>query len=125
MSIRSNVDARRFDQRIEIQRQVTSQNPNTGYVTHTWSEVATLWAAVDSARVNNIAASVANEQINAGQIHASRFYSIWIRWRDGLDPSMRVVWNNRILEIKGIPDNQKRGRLLMLFCYDGVSEDGS
>lgn len=123
MSLRSNVDARRLNERVTIQRKVTTQSPTTGEVTHTWQTVLPVWAAVDSARVDNIAASVANETEQAGAITASRFYTVWIRYRAGIDSNMRIVRKNgAVLDIKGIPDNGKTGRLMALFCYEGLND---
>lgn len=46
---------------------------------------------------------------------------MWIYWRDDVTSNMRIKWGSRIFEITGIPDNQKRGLFLSLFCEEGVS----
>lgn len=118
MSIRSNIDSRRFDQRITIQRKLELQDPNSGYVTHTWSTVATVWAAVDALK--------ANERLEAAKLNQVNSYTAWIRAdvmsRYSLDTNMRVVWRGEPYDIKDIPDNQLRGGLVALFLIGGLSQ---
>ena len=63
----------------------------------------------------------ANERFQAEQELSGGEYTVWIRWRKNMSPAMRILWGDRILDIKGIPDQQKRGRLLALFCQTGVN----
>lgn len=63
----------------------------------------------------------ASERFQAEQELSGGEYTVWIRWRGDLSTNMRILWGNRKLDILGIPDQQKRGRLLALFCRTGVN----
>jgi SPP1 family predicted phage head-tail adaptor len=115
MAIVSLTDARRLDQRITVQRKVKgSQNPVSGTVAYVWTTFATLWACVDAIK--------ANERYDAEQTLAGRDYTVWIRWRGDISANDRIVWNGQNLNITSVPDQQKRGRFLALFCESGVNE---
>lgn len=61
----------------------TQQDPNTGEVAWEWSEVATVWAAVEPLSAREfIAAQAVQSQIVA---------RITVRYRDGLDGALRLV----------------------------------
>jgi len=113
MSVLSNTDVRSFDQRVTFQRKSESQTA-TGELTHTWADFAEIWARVDAAKANE--RFVSEQELPAGS------YTVWIRWRGDIDENMRIVWGSRLLDIKGIPDQQRRGRFLAIFCETGVSQ---
>jgi SPP1 family predicted phage head-tail adaptor len=120
MSIRANSPAQRLDQRITFQRKVQTQNTANGELTPSWQNVATIGqngmvrAAVDAQK--------ANEIYQSQQIEAEGLYTVIIRWRGDIDSNMRIVWQSRNLDIRSIPDQQKRGRWLFLVCQAGVND---
>lgn len=115
MSIRSNVDPRRFDQRVVFERASRDANGDAG----AWVALheGSIPAAVDAEKVNSPEAYRADGTRSTGR------YVIWIRAdvheRLGLLLSDRVAWDGRHLDIKDIPDQQLRGRLLALVCMAG------
>jgi SPP1 family predicted phage head-tail adaptor len=113
MAIVSNTDARRCDQRITFQQKVTAQDPNTGEITFTWADFATIWACIDATK--------ASERFAAQQELSGNDFTIWIRWRGDIDSNMRILWNDRIFDITGIPDQQRRGRWLSVFVTAGIN----
>lgn len=123
MTIYSDDDPRRLNERVTIQHKTQTQDAN-GYVTDSWATLVTLWAAVDAARAKDVTPTAADEQPGDSQLLAARYYTIWVRWRNDLDTTMRVQWRGRVLDIRGIADNQKRARLMPLFCVTGLSEQG-
>lgn len=112
MSVLSTTDARRLDQRITIQQKSQSQT-STGAITFTWTNFATIWACVDALKANE--RFIAEQELPEGQ------YTFWIRWRGDLNTNMRINWKGRLFDIKGIPDQQKRGRFLAIFAETGVN----
>lgn len=113
MSILSNTDARRLDQRITFQNPNETRSSTGAVVRTTWTDYATCWACVDAVR--------ANERFTAEQEINGNEYTVWIRWRGDLNTKMRILWKGRPLDIKGIPDNQRRGRYMSIFCESGVN----
>jgi SPP1 family predicted phage head-tail adaptor len=72
----------------------------------TWTPVATLWAAIETANGNEIAAQ--------DQTDARLFHRITIRHRDGVGPAMRLTKGARIFEIAAVRDADGRGRFLVI-----------
>lgn len=118
MSIRSNVDARRLDQRITFQSKAELQDPNSGYVTVSWVDTVTAWAALDALK--------ASERIEAAKVNQVNAYTAWVRSdiisRYSINTNMRVVWKGQPYDIQDIPDNQLRGRLTAVFLIGGLSQ---
>lgn len=116
MSIRSNVDPRIFDQRITFQRKVeTPQDPTSGALPpDAWEDVASCWACINATK--------SNERYLAEQIEAENDYTVVIRWRGDIDSNMRIVWKNQLWDIRNIPDQQRRGRLLYITVMEGVNQ---
>lgn len=113
MAVLSRTNARRLDQRITFQRKALTPSA-TGAQTTSWVDFVTIWACVDATK--------ASERFNSQQELAGNEYTVWIRWRNDIDPNMRIVWNGILLNVTGIPDNQKRGRFLNVFCESGINQ---
>ena len=83
-----------LNQRVRIERRVKTEN-SRGEVTYTWETVATVWArAVPLRGRDYFAAAQMQDEVT------TRFR---IRYRTGLDSSMRVVWKGGFYDIKGQP----------------------
>lgn len=122
MSIRSNVDAREFDQRVAFERRVSTPT-DTGGETVTWirlgsSPTATYWAKVDGAKASG-------EPYIADGIRSPADYTFWIRAdvfeRLGLVLTDRIVWKNGNYDISDMPDQQLRGRKISLIARRGLN----
>lgn len=115
MSVRANINPRRLTERIYFEKKQKSRDMQTGAESFTWATATgEMFACVDATR--------ANEVFLADQKLPARDYTIWIYWRDDIESNMRVRWRGRILEIVGIPDNQKRGLFMSVFCIEGRSK---
>jgi len=123
MSIRSNVDAREFDQRVAFERRVTTQT-GTGGETVTWtrlggSPTAMYWAKVDGAKASG-------EPYIADGIRSPADYTFWIRAdvfaRLGLVLTDRIVWKGENFDISDMPDQQLRGRKIALIARTGLNQ---
>lgn len=114
--MRSNVDAREFDQRIRFEAQANERS-SSGAVIPSWSEVVTCWGRVD--------AVMARERMAAAELHQVDAYTIWVRAdvisRNAIDTSMRAVWRGKPYDIVSISDNTDRGRKTAVFVQGGLS----
>ena len=122
MSIRANVDAREFDQKIIFERRVSTPT-GTGGETVTWQrlggDTATYWARVDGAKASA-------EPYIADGIRSPADYTFWIRAdvykRLGLVLTDRIRWNGQPYDIKDMPDQQLRGRKIALVAQRGLND---
>jgi len=116
MSIRANVDARRLDQRIEFHRRTLTQAAS-GEQVESWPLHKECWAAVDGAK---------GSEPNVGEgIKSQRDYTVWVRAdivkRFAITVMDRIYWKGKELNIKDMPDQQLRGRLIAIVCNTGLN----
>lgn len=107
--------AGRLRHRVTIQQPVHTQDPDTGAMTTTWADVAEVAAEVAPMSVREFIASAAMQS----QVTAR----ITIRYRPGIDASMRVVHKDRIYNIQGVLSDPESGlEYLTLPCSEGTNE---
>jgi SPP1 family predicted phage head-tail adaptor len=76
-----------------------------------WSEVATLWARVETR---------GGGEVPAGErLEARRRLEVTIRFRADVTPAMRLVWRGAVLDIRAVADSDGRRRFLTLDCVEG------
>lgn len=118
MSIRSNVDARRLDQRVTIQR-VAEVQDSSGDITPTWSELVECWACIDAEKATG-------EPYRSDSIQSVGQFVVWVRadivQRFNVQVRDRIVWGSRVLDVKDVRDQQLRGRLTALMCQVGQND---
>lgn len=101
--------------RITIQHKTRTQDPETGELTEGWADFATTWASVEPLSAREfIAAQSTQSKISA---------RIVIRYRSGIDASMRILHDGRVYNIEGVlPDNKSGREWLTLPCSEGVND---
>lgn len=96
--------AGRLRHRIAIQQKIQAQDPTTGAITHTWQTVAgmeSVPAAIEPLSVRDLmAAQAAQSEVTA---------RITIRYRAGLDATMRVLHKGKIYNPAGWLQDQDSG----------------
>jgi len=95
------------------------QNPQTGEVTFAWSEIGTVWAAIEPMS--------AREFIAAQAIHSKITTRITVRPFDGLSAKCRLLHTNRygthVYNVEGVlPDKESGLEYWTLPCSEGVSD---
>lgn len=104
--------AQQLRHQITIQSRSTSQDATGGQV-DTWSTVATVWAAIEPLQ--------GREFFAAQQVQAETSVRIRMRYLAGVLPSMRVVFDSTIYDIKDVIDPEMKHRELHLMCSTGVT----
>lgn len=100
--------------RVELQRQVDTQDAATGAVIVGWSTIATPWAQIVPMSAREFIQSAANQSEVKGRIV--------IRYRGGVDATMRVVHRGKCYNIHGvIPDAESGIEHLTLAVGEGVN----
>jgi SPP1 family predicted phage head-tail adaptor len=75
-----------------------------------WSPIATIWAAIETATGNEIGAE--------GQTDARLFHRITIRHRGDIGPAMRLTKGTRVFEIVAVRDADGRQRFLVIHAIE-------
>lgn len=101
--------AQRLDKRILVQRTATVQNeygePEAG-----WEDVAVVWAAIEPLR--------GQEFFAAAQENSEVTTRIRIRYREGIDRTMRVVYKNTVFQVLYIIHPEFARKELQLMCKE-------
>lgn len=101
--------------RVTIQRQAQSRDAASGDVKVSWSDVATVWAAVEPLSVREFIAAQANQS----QITAR----ITIRYRSGLTADMRILHRDQVYNPQGwLADPESGLEYLTSPCTAGVND---
>lgn len=98
--------------RIRIQRDIGTGRTATGAKIEVWQDVANV-----AAEVTFVAG---REFARGGTMIADVTHAISIRHRTGIRPHMRVLWQDRVLDIDQAGDPNGRGRELQLLCREVV-----
>ena len=97
--------------RVTIQEKRADRDP-FGAERIIWVNVATVWAGVEPLR--------GREYLEAKQMQADVSTRIRMRYRSGVTPEMRVLYDGRTYEIESVIDVLERGRELNLMCREIV-----
>lgn len=89
----------KLDRRIVIE-QVTETRDAYGGIVETWATFATMWAQVVPTNVNEI--------YNADALRAFKMTTFTVRWREGLDPKMRIQFDGHAYRILGVKEVGRR-----------------
>jgi len=97
--------------RIVIEKQTQTKNAIDEIIL-TWSTFCTVWAAIEPATGQTYYA--------ANQLEAKVDGRVRIRYRDDIEPTMRIKYGDRILNIGSIVHPQENRRELHLMYSEGL-----
>lgn len=103
------MQAGRLRHRITIQEPVTAHNGFNEAIT-TWVTVATVWASVEPIS--------GREFFAAEHVQSEITHRVRVRYRAGIAPTMRVVFDGRHLMIEAVINYGERGTDLQLMCRE-------
>ena len=106
------IQSGRLRHRIVIQSPTETQD-TYGEPIKTWATFLTTWASVEPIK--------GREYWESQQVNAEVTYKITMRHREGLNPKMRVSWDDRTFEIKNILNEYEKGRRLTLMVTESVT----
>ncbi len=108
-----------LDRRITIERRTVTKDATYGSAVTTWTEVARVWAEVRDALPSRA------ESVQTDAAQSVRQARIRIRYREGLDASMRVRYGQRILQIVGGPSEIGRKQFLEMMVEEYSTAGGT
>lgn len=91
--------------RMSLQQEVLTQDAVGGY-TRSWLEVAQVWGRIEPVGGSDARQSAFNskEVYASGQIQNQITHRITMRYMEGVQPTMRLVYQERLLEIRYVID---------------------
>lgn len=102
--------------RVDIQNLQVMQDAETGETMRTWK---TVWPAVPA----SVEPLSAREFIAAQATQSQIVARVVIRWRDGLDASMRILHGEKIYNPAGFLADKNSGRdYLTIPCTEGTND---
>ncbi len=106
------VKAGRLRHRVTLQNAADTADGGGGFTT-TWSDVATVWAAIEPLK--------SRERLFAQQLETPVTHRVTIRYRAGVTAKMRLKFGARVFNIRGVINAGERDRTLELLCEEGVA----
>ena len=96
--------------------QAFAETPDgAGGKTKVWSNVsAVVYATIEPAN--------GGEAFAQGVARNTQFYRVTVRWRSGVTPANRLLWNGVPLNIRTCGDPDGRGRALVMTAESGAAE---
>jgi SPP1 family predicted phage head-tail adaptor len=105
------INAGMLDKRITIQYQSKMQD-SYGSEVITWTDLKTVWA--------NVKPLSGREYNTAKQLYSESTTKITIRYRTGLDTSMRFFYNNKYYYILNVVNSDEKNEELVLLCKEVI-----
>ena len=97
--------------RITVQKPVETQDA-FGEVDVTWATHVESWASVDPIS--------SRESFQASRDHAEMTHRVRMRYRPGITHKMRILFGERVLNIRSIINHREINRHLELLCEEFV-----
>lgn len=110
--MKSRLKSGDLDQRVTLQSRSVVKDA-MGQDAITWVPEATVWAQVQAVR--------GREFFAAAQVQQEQTLKVRIRWRTGVSPTWRLVWQGRNHDITGIIP-VGRNDMLEIMCLQGVKD---
>jgi SPP1 family predicted phage head-tail adaptor len=107
--------AAKLRHRVTFQSPTQAQDPSTGAVTVTWAD----WLANEPAEVVPISGK---EFIQSGATQAGVDTRMTVRWRSGVEPTMRIVFDGQNYNIHAVLPDPMNRRWLTIMCQRGVND---
>lgn len=112
----------RLRHRLTLQQEVQTPDGGGGY-TRSWQDITDLWAEIVPLAGNNSSTGKGSgkEVLFAGQIQAEMSHRILLRYRDDITAAMRLVYENRIFNIRSVANIDENKDTLELLVQEGVA----
>lgn len=94
----------------ELRHRITFQLQDLDSEDEDWKYIATTWA--------NINPISGKEYYSAETINSDLTHKIRLRYRKGITPDMRVIYNDRIFYIISVINEYEKNTMLQLMCRE-------
>lgn len=97
--------------RLAFQTRTRTEDGSGGF-SASWATSMTLWGSVEP--------KSARERFFADKTEHNITHKITVRARTDITSEMRITWNGRTFQIRGVRTLEERGRWTELLCEEGV-----
>ena len=104
---------RELRQRVVLQRRSEVMDAGGG-VNLSWTDIAELWAGVTPIS--------GNEVIQAMRVQPTQNFLIRLRYRNDITPANRLIFKQRVLNIRSVKNVNERNQWLECRCEEGVAD---
>lgn len=94
----------------ELRHRITFQLQDLDSEDEDWKDIATTWA--------NINPISGKEYYSAETINSDLTHKIRLRYRKGITPDMRIIYNDRIFYIISVINEYEKSTMLQLMCRE-------
>jgi SPP1 family predicted phage head-tail adaptor len=102
------MDVGELRERITIRRQSNTKNEQTGGLTRSWADVASVWAKVRSID--------GREAVIGGVLQGIAHFEITVRYRDDIRSADQILWGSRELNIHTAEDRKNTKQWLTVMA---------
>jgi len=111
VSVVKSINSAESNERLMLQKEVATQDPDTGSTSLTWVDVVEVWAKVEPM---SVAAQYYSQALQA-QVDTT----VTIRYRKGVQAGMQAVSEKHIYSIQKPPQNLQHANVyLVLTCLE-------
>jgi SPP1 family predicted phage head-tail adaptor len=98
-----------LNRRVKLQTAARTSD-GAGGVTVTWSDTATVWAAIEPVS--------GREPFVAQQLQGHVTHKVLIRYRSGITHGMRVLLGTRAFDVQAVINSKESNESLTLYCQE-------
>lgn len=121
MSEAGGIEARELRHKMTLEQEILTSEEGGGF-TRTWGAVADVWVSMMPLSSFQTQGGGTREQFSHGQIQAQVSHRIWMRYRDGVHPAMRLTMGGRFFNIRSVINPMELSEMLELLVQEGVAD---
>lgn len=103
----------RMRERVTLQEEQRTPDGAGGYTV--------IWVDLHSNLSARVRPLSTREQLSAAQMEAQIDYEVTIRSRPNVSADQRLVWGSVEMNVRGVTNQDEKGRYLVLTCESGVA----
>jgi len=107
------VNSGKLRHKVEIQLSIDTRDEFGAVSGQTWHPFCYMWASIEPLS--------GREYFAAAQAQSEVSHKITMRYKSGIKPHYRILWNDRVFDILSILNIREENRELVLYCSETPS----
>ena len=104
------MDSGKLRHKVEVQLSLDMRDEFGAISAQTWETFCYMWASIEPL--------AGREYFAAAQIQSEISHKITMRYKSGIKPHYRILWNSRVFDIQSIINIREENRELILYCSE-------